>query len=400
MVISMSETSQEQSEINKKITLVINNSEIEEEKTKKVNELINKITIKGFRKGHVSKDIFLSKFGEKIQNDIINNIINTNFLKIIEEKNLTVLGSPNLKISKTDTTFIVDIIFETYPDIKLNLESINVIEYISNINEADILYEKNKLKLIHGDWINSDLKISMYDIITADIYDITHGKRLQLLKNHDIFLTEDLIFFENFVKEIITYKKNDFIEINLLGKKIFNKHLVNVEKIKIYIQNIKKSMSLENDLQLCEKLKIKNNIENYIRLNLEKKIKIISNKIIKKNLILQLLEKNTFIVPQILLKSTELKYEKQKINRSMLEIEKEIKIELILNEIITKFNLKISKLEVSNALNNIKQYKNEKNLTKKIEDSLLEEKVFELLLSKINIQKETINYKELFILDY
>lgn len=383
--------------LEREVIIILSNKEIEDEKNKKILELLKSVAIKGFRKGHVTKDVIINKFGEKITNDSLKELINKNFVDLINKNNLQIISLPIFQISKINDITKVTINFEILPEINLNINNIDIVEYVSEIKDDDIKDEIEKLKIINGVWSETNSVITFGDIVTLDIFSLEDGQETAILINNEIFLYEELIFFDGFLNEIIKINKGMEININIENTKIFDKIFDNKKNIKIYIKKVMRSKRVETEVELKEKLQIKEDLTSKIKNNLEKNSIIITKKLLRIFVIDKLLQNNNFLIPKCLIKESINDYEKKQIKISKEEIERNIKLELILNEIKLKFNITVSNDEIKKVLDVM--YKNFKNnrdaLYKKIENNILEEKLFNLIINKTNRINEKITYKNL-----
>lgn len=390
--------------LEKEIIIILSPEEIETEKNKKICELLNSVTLKGFRKGHVTKDVLINKFDAKITNDSFKELINKIFIETINKNNFKIISLPTFQVSKINNVTTVTINFETLPEIKLNINNITIPEYKSEITEFDVSEEIHKLKIINGKWQETDLPIMIGDILTIDLFELEMEKEILLLNNNDIFLYENFIFFDGLIDSLNGLKKDSTIILNLNNKKIFDKILLNKIDIKLHIKKIMRSENLPNDIELKAKLNINENDDLYsnIKFDLEKKSSIISKRLLKTSIIEALLENNKFEIPKSLIKDSLSDYEKRKIQISKTDLEKKIKLELLLNEIKIKFNITASKEEIQKILETF--YKKAKNTTddiyKKIENNILEEKVLNLILNKVKKDIVKITYQKLKTLEF
>ena len=110
-----------------------------------------------------------------------------------------------------------------------------------------------------------------------------------------------------------------------------------------------------------------------------------------------MLENSFFEIPKCLINEYKYDYEKNKIKISEENIKKIIKLELIINEIKNKFNIKNSKAEIEKVFNEInnKEKKINEIIYKNIDKKLLEEKILNLILSKCNKYHSNISYQNL-----
>lgn len=383
--------------LEKEVIITLSNEEIENEKNKKISELLKSITIKGFRKGHITKDVLINKFGEKITNDSLKELINKIFIELINKHNFKIINLPIFQISKINENTKVIISFEILPEIKLNIDNIEIIEYTSEITDDDINDEIEKLKIINGNWEETNSLINFGDIITLDIFSLENEQEKPLLINNDVFLNEAYIFFDGFINIIHNYGAGMNVSIDIKDLKKFNKIFYNKNLIKIYIKKVMRSKKIETEIELKEKLRIKEDLAEKIKEKLNNISKNLTKKLLNISIINKLLENNKFNIPQCLMKESLNEYEKKEMKIDKIEIEKNIKLELLLNEIKIKFNISVLHDEIQKVLDtfykNIKD--NKDNLYKKIENNLLEEKIFNLILNKANKMNEKITYKEL-----
>lgn len=386
----------EKSNLEKEIIITLSNDEIEIEKNNKISDLLKSTTLKGFRKGHLTKDILIHKFGEKINNDSLKDLINKIFIDIVNKNNFKIISLPLFQISKLNKDTIVTINFEILPEINLNTDNIEIIEYIPDMTNNDIIQEIEKLKLIHGTWEGTSLQIIANDLITIDVFSLENNQEKQILIDYTVLLNDDIILFENFIENMTTLSTNMDININLKYKKIFNTMLKNKDDIRIYVKKVMRSKKIDTDLELKKKLSIENNLEINIKNKLENNNLSITKKLLRISILEKLLDNNAFDIPKSLIKDSLYDYEKKKINIALIDIEKNIRLELILNEIKTKFNITVLQEEIQQILDTV--YKNTKInkdlLYKKIENSILEEKILNIIIKKINIISKKITYKE------
>lgn len=393
------------SQLEREIVIEIKNSEIESEKNKQIDLLSSSLTIRGFRKGHVTKNIILSKFEKKIDKDVINDLVNKQFTQIIKENKINIANSPIFRISKNENETIVYIKFEIFPEIKLNFENITIYDYIVDIKDSDILKEKNKLNVIYGNWLESDSTVLMNDLVVLDVYETSNSNIL--LKDLNVFLHGREKFFEGFFSSIINLKKNDYFTINLFNKKVFDDNLLNKKEIKIYIKSIKRSV-WASDYELSKKINHANidnfDLYSYVKNKLIESSNFLIKEQIKFQIINLLLKKNYFDLPKSLIEKIIFDYNTKKIIFSIDKVKNDLKIKFIFNEIKHKFNLNVSKNEIDLVLKNLsKDIKNNSErylLSKKIENDILEEKIMELILDKINIIKEKIDFEKLVNMEY
>lgn len=113
------------------------------------------VEVKGFRKGHVPKEIYINKFGEQsLYEEALNYAINANYEEIFNEESVVIVGSPQVdvdfeKISSTEP-FEVSLTFPIKPEVKLG-EYLNApVEKVDvSVADEEVEEELNNLLLQH-----------------------------------------------------------------------------------------------------------------------------------------------------------------------------------------------------------------------------------------------------------
>jgi len=115
------------------------------------NKVKGEVEVKGFRKGHVPREIYDNKFGvESLYEEALNFVISANYGKVFEEKSVVIAGEPktDIDVSKisTEKPFEFSLTFPIKPEVVLG-EYINaeVSERNLNVTEKEVQTEINKL---------------------------------------------------------------------------------------------------------------------------------------------------------------------------------------------------------------------------------------------------------------
>ena len=86
----------------------------------KLNELQNKIHLKGFRPGKVPPKVIKNQFGKAIYGEVIDGILKETSTKAIEENKIKVAGQPKIDLKTfgegKDLDYTIEL--ETLPEIK------------------------------------------------------------------------------------------------------------------------------------------------------------------------------------------------------------------------------------------------------------------------------------------
>ena len=104
----------------------------------KLNELQNKVQLKGFRPGKVPTNIIKNQFGKAIYGEVIDGILKETSSKAIEDNKIKVAGQPKIDLKTfgegKDLDYTIEL--ETLPEIKVKpLNTIKAIEYNVDIDK-------------------------------------------------------------------------------------------------------------------------------------------------------------------------------------------------------------------------------------------------------------------------
>ena len=109
-----------------------------------IDEACKKVEVPGFRKGHVTRRVFLSRFGEAAAyEDAINNVMNDTYPQALEETKVIAVGYPkvdcNFETLGRDKEFVYTAEVEIWPDITLGeYKGVEVEKEQVNVTEAEV----------------------------------------------------------------------------------------------------------------------------------------------------------------------------------------------------------------------------------------------------------------------
>lgn len=217
-----------------------------------VNEELKKLrkqtNIKGFRPGHVPMNVVQRMFGDKVKVEEVNKVIDKQIKEYLKENKLDLIGEllPTDEESKIDFEKDKDFEFSFdagfYPEINIDIESLDVKKYIITATDELIEKEIDNIKRKHGEMVEKE---EVEDQEGVSIYIDAKEK-----KEDGIKITDSMILVSTLSDEakekIIGAKVNDKLELNL-KKAISNQAdlsaLLKVEKDKL--QEISDNFEIE-----------------------------------------------------------------------------------------------------------------------------------------------------------
>ncbi len=406
------------------LSVIVDKKTIQAKMDERLSELQKEVSLKGFRPGKVPPSVIKSQFGKSIYGEVIDKVLRETSIKAIEEKKLKVAGQPKIDLKQfgegKDLNYELQI--DCLPSIKLSsLEKIKATDYkikigketidnkIKEIAKQNKKFEEKKVneKSVNGDQIVFDYKAT----IDGNKFEGNEGKGVQIELGKNLFLN-------GFDNQLLGLKKNDkkIVKANLpqnYPKKELANKLANFE---CKILSISKGIENKIDDNFAKIMGAKD--LNDLKILIEKQISsqyLQALSSITKKEILEQIEKNhnldlpkNLIEQELNLMTKNLKPEEQEKQKEKNEklAKSRIKLGLILNEIGEKNNLKVSDndlaAEIQKQVKNmpgqekmiLEYYQKNPSASQSLKGSLYEEKIIELIKSKIKITTKEIDVKE------
>ena len=407
----------------KEISVEISVEEMEKYMSKALDKLSKNIKLDGFREGKVPKDVAKKQLGDAaIFEEASQFAIQNSYLEIIKENKLSPLGQPKADITKAapSNSFEYKIVISVMPEIKLgDYKTVFGKMEIKKIDGEMIEKELKTLQKKKASYITKDESAEKGDRVEIDFETRVGGVKLEggESKNHPLIIGQgkfifgfednlvgmkkdeekefDLVFPENYKKELAGKKASFKVKINLVQKvnlpeinDEFAKGLGKFESVENLRESIKKGMTMEEEGKAKEKL--------------------------RGELIDQVVEKTTVEIPETLVESeltnmvnefknnitqTGIEFEEylKNVNTDLEKLksewqpmaEKRTKTGLVMREISVQEEIKIGDEEIEQRVNEtLKFYPNEEELRKNMDiekfkdhmaSVLMNEKVFEVL---------------------
>ncbi len=397
------------------LSIIVDKKTIQNKMEERLSELQKEVALKGFRPGKVPSSVIKSQFGKSIYGEVIDKILRETSSKAISEKKLKVAGQPKIDLKQfgegKDLNY--ELLIDCLPTIKLNpLDKIRVNDYKLKIEKKII---ENKLKEISkqnkqfeekkDDEVskNGDQIVFNYSAtVDGKKFDGSEGKDVQIELGKDLFL-------KGFDEQLIGLKKNETKIVNaVLPANHPKKELANKQtKFNCKISKVKKPIESKIDDNFAKIMGAKDitDLKNLIEKQISSQYSQALNSITKKEILDQIDKNHEVDLPknlvdqEILVMTKNLNQEDK--DKNKLKNEKvarsRIKLGLLLNEFGEKNNLKVSDDEVRAEIQKqikgmpgqekmvLEYYQKNPSASQSLKGSLYEEKIIELIKSKIKL---------------
>ena len=406
------------------LSVIVDKKSIQTKMNEKLTELQKEVSLKGFRPGKVPSAVIKSQFGKSIYGEVVDNILRETSSKAINEKKLKVAGQPKIDLKQfgegKDLNYELQI--DCLPDVSLkSFDKFKATEFKVKIEDKVIdqklkeiadqnkqFVDKNeKEKAIIGDQVIFDYSAS----IDGNKFEGSEGKGVQIELGKDLFL-------KGFDEQLVGVKKGEkklldaVLPANHPKKELANKKT----NFECKILNIKTSKESKIDDEFAKMMGAKDvkDLKNLIEKQILSQYSQALNSITKKEILDQIEKYHTVDLPQnlidqeISIMTQNLKLEDKEKHKSNNEklAKSRIKLGLLLNEYGEKNNLKVSDDEVRAEIQKqikgmpgqekmvLEYYKKNPSASQSLKGSIYEEKIIDLVKSKINLTSKEINTKE------
>ena len=406
------------------LSVIIDKKSIQKKIEEKLGELQKEVALKGFRPGKVPPAVIKSQFGKSIYGEVVDKILRETSSKAIDEKKLKIAGQPKIDLKQfgegKDLNYELQIdclpsvtlkSFDKFKatNFKVKIEDKIIEEKLKEIaNQNKQFEDKNENeKAINGDQVIFDYSAT----VDGNKFEGSEGKGVQLELGKDLFL-------KGFDQQLVGVKKGEqkildaVLPANHPKKELANKKT----KFECKILNVKKPKASKIDDEFAKLMGAKDikDLKSLIEKQISSQYLQALNSITKKEILDQIEKNHQVNLPQnlidqeITIMTQNLKPEEKEKHKSNNEklAKSRIKLGLLLNEFGEKNNLKVSEEEVRNEIQKqikgmpgqekmvLEYYQKNPSASQSLKGSLYEEKIIELIKSKINLTSKEINSKE------
>jgi trigger factor len=399
----------------KRLKIEIPAERVKEEIQKVLKDIQKKAKIPGFRPGKAPISIIEKKFGKEAESEVLEKLVSQSYDNAIKEAKLKPVLPPITEDAidiKREQPLSFELIVEVRPEIEnLNYENIELEEISTEVKDEEVEEVIKRLSKERGTYEPTEEPIQNEDLVVID-YTTDIGKEAKDF----VYKIGSGPFPEEFSKALEGKRKNEIFNIKIEFPKDsiadFAEKTVNFD---ITIKEIKRRKDIPYE-ELPKELGFEDieALKKYIRESLERAKKEQAEQKYKIEILNKLLESYDFEIPEGLLEMeirrlTE-EYEAmglditQNMDKITESAKRNVKAYLLLEVIGEKEGISVSEEDLKNEVMNIARrysispqgvvqyYLSKHGSLEPLRNSVFENKVFDLLLSKAKfIKKEEAN---------
>lgn len=356
-----------------------------------VEKLRKDLSLKGFRKGKVPKNLIKTRYFDSLKAQALNDLVSESFIKILAEKKWRPVSQAEMKDFKEDNDIKFRLRFEIIPDFEVT-DYLGIEVFQEEPLPEDFLIEQatKELREQYAKVVRTRRPAAVDDFVTMDI-EISEDGKIKESKKGVIVNIGNRDLPDEINKALVGVKKDDKKEIRV-EKQIYKLCIKKVEeKILPDIDDtFAKSQNFDGLDKLREKL-----LENAKKIE-EKRLEDIA----KESLSNVLLERNQFEIPNALIDSeyrtilqrSNLPDSKANKERFWNPAEKRARLDLIINKIADKENIKIKEnetMDLIKAMGVKLNDENKDNVMNYLGNILIKEKTIDFLYRNAKISKKS-----------
>lgn len=157
--------------LGRRMAITVQADVIKQAVSKELVDVAKEVRIDGFRKGKVPMNIIAQRYGASVRQDVLNEIMQRNFIDAIVKENISPVGSPSYFPGEyhegSDFSYVAE--FEVFPEIELTgLDALEVEKPIVEITEEDVDRMVETLRKQQSTWQESNEAVQDDNRVTID----------------------------------------------------------------------------------------------------------------------------------------------------------------------------------------------------------------------------------------
>ncbi len=417
--------------LERKLTIAVPSDRIDSAVNERLQEAAKNIRLNGFRKGKVPLKVVKNKFGKGVRQEVLGEIMSQSFYEAITSENLKPAGQPRIEESKDEEGKDLEFtaIVEVYPEIELpDLGKVTAERLTAEVTDADVDEMIETLRQQRMTWETVERAAADKDMVNIDYTGTKDGEEFAGGKaaGQSLVLGSERMI-PGFEDGIIGKSAGDEFTLDLtFPEEYHNEELAGAAvQFAITLNSVSEQKLPEVDEEFYKSFGVDEGGEEAFRQevvsNMQREMKTASrNKL--KNAVMDSLIGMVDVTPPKSLVGSEIQQLKQQMLQQMgggqgmdvnqlpneiftEQAERRVILGLVLGEIIREQNLRADPAKVREAVEELAStyespeevvkwyYSNEEQLGA-IEQSVIEDQVFDYIIEAAGIGEKQVSYQE------
>ena len=426
MQVSVEKTS----ELSRKMTVSVPEAVVQEKMAERLKSLAREVKIDGFRPGKVPQQVVKKMFGDRVRDEITNDLIKNTYYDALEGQDLKPVGQPYIEPLDEADGFKYTAVFDVYPDISLeSIDQLEVIRPIATVGDSDVDSMIDKLRTQKQTWHIVDRPSQDQDNVTISFSGASEGENFTDGRVEDFQVVCGL-------KKMIPGFEDNLLGLEVGANKIFtlsfpedfgNKKLAGkVAEFEVDVIKVEEPVLPEIDEEFVKAYGIDDgSIESFrsdVRNNMERELEQALRNKLKDSVMDALYEKIQLTVPNALVdvevenlikpyietaKRQKMNLDDLQLPRDMLEgqARRRVALGLILDEIIQKNAIQINADKVRSTIEDMAKsyerpddvvawYYSDASRLNDVQQMVLENQAVEWLVGQVKVSDATVAFSD------
>ncbi|MFQ5585733.1 MAG: trigger factor [Thermodesulfobacteriota bacterium] len=416
---------EELSQAKRRLRIDIPAEEVDREVSNAYRKLQTSVRVDGFRKGKVPVSVLEKRYGSHVLDEVSTKLIEQSFPRAVKDRGLSPVAMPVIeaKTIERGKPFVYDATIEIGPNLDpqgyIGMAVKGEVEEEPEVTDDDVNDVIATLRDKRAEFNDVERGVVEGDLLFVDFTSSVDGEEIKDSHAEDYPVKiGDKTMLPGFEEALVGLKKGDtkeikltlpydFREVALAGKEaVFN----------VTVKSVKEKVLHELDDEFAKDLECENlnELKSKVREGIVSEKKAITMRNVRRKIADELIEKNSFELPESLLK----RYLKPLLERAVENVKKgapdqedanlsqedlekkyakiaeaQLRRDMVMDAIADKENISVSPEEIEakieevaresgESVEAVKENIDKQNMTALLKKSLLDEKVFTLILSK------------------
>ncbi|MFM1896954.1 MAG: hypothetical protein RLZZ385_2028 [Pseudomonadota bacterium] len=417
--------------LERKMTIAVPSHEVESAVNERLQQAARNVRMNGFRQGKVPLRVIKDRYGKGVRQEVVGELMSKSYYEALSKESIKPAGQPRIE-AKTieegrDLEFVAT--FEVYPEIRLpDFAAIKVEKLVAEVDDANIDKMVETLRQQRLTWQKVERESALKDMVNIDFSGTMNGEAFPggSGKNTNLILGSQRMI-PGFEDGLVGRKAGETVTLPLQFPADYHSAEFAGKDVEftVTVNSVSEQVLPALDEEFFASFGIEEGGEpafrDEVRQNMEREMKTASRNKLKNQAIDALLELVDVSVPKALVAGEIVSLRNQALQQmgggknvdpSLLpdslfaeQAERRVISGLVLGEIIRQQNLRPDADKVREAVEEIAAtyetpeevvkwyYHNEEQLGN-VESAVLEDQVFDLILSKATVEEKSVPYEK------
>jgi len=403
---------------------------IEQEVESRLKKVAKDAKIKGFRPGKAPAKIVRQQYGSEIRQDVLQEVLQSSYNDALSQEKLVPAGQPRIhtESSADGQALVYKATFEVYPEVSLQgLDKLKLEKSVVDVAESDIKDMMDNLRKQRASWIDVERASADGDQVSVDFEGTLNGEVFEGGSGEDMpVVLGSGQMLEDFEKNLFGLKMGDTKEFDVNFPADYPAEELASQKavFKVTAKKVEEQQLAEINEEFIKGFGIESGTEEDLRKdivsNMERESIAKSKDLMKGHLLEQIHDANKIDVPSVMIDQEITSMQKDAMQRAKITdendapprdsfaemAERRVRLSLLMTEVISTEQVQLDEARVQDKVDELcKPYPNademrnlylqNEQLLSQIKNTVIEEQLIDLLISKAKLTEKKVGFMEL-----